>query len=52
MNPGLLVFKKATKAYSLYACSLGFIMQSPAVLGLCLIAVLAYGVVGFIGQRF
>jgi len=39
--------KKVIKAYSLYACSLGFIMQSPSVLGLCLIAVLADGLVEY-----
>jgi len=52
ISPGLLILKKTTKAYSLYACSLGFIMQSPAVLGLCVIAVLACGVVDHVGHHF
>ncbi len=52
ISPGLLVFKKSAKAYSIYACSLGFVMQSPVVLGLCLVAVLACGVVEVVGRYF
>jgi len=46
----LLLFKKATKSYSLYACSLGFIMQSPSVLAMCAIALTINGVTSVISH--
>lgn len=52
ISPGLLLFKKSAKAYGLYACSVGFVMQSPVVLGLCLVAVLVCGVVEVMGRYF
>jgi len=46
----LLLLKKATNTYSLYACSLGFLMQSPSVLGLCVIALVISGATSVISH--